>query len=122
MQSIRSDGGEASDDIQITVSERDVCVQDLIDASEVFITGTAAEVVPIYSIATSPGDGDDDDDFSVTFPHGKSLPGGPVTKKLLDMLREVTAEKRQSDATKDWLCDVFASPEEFRKCGSGSGQ
>jgi branched-chain amino acid aminotransferase len=28
------------------------------------------------------------------------------------------AEKRSCDATKDWLCDVYESPEGFRKAGS----
>ncbi len=107
------------DDIEVTVSERDVRVSDLKDAVEVFVTGTAAEVVPVQSIGTSETpeeelDGETEESFAVTFPHGESG-GGPVTTKLLDMLREVLAEKRSSDATKDWLCDVYASPEEFRK-------
>lgn len=99
------------DDVTVTVSERDVMVKDLSDAVEVFITGTAAEVVPVQSIATS---GDEDESFSAKFPHGESEPG-PVTSKLLDFLREVLAEKRSCDATKDWLCDIYTTPEEFRK-------
>ncbi|KAL3762973.1 hypothetical protein ACHAWU_001120 [Discostella pseudostelligera] len=110
--------GMGSDNIEITVSERDVCVGDLLNAAEVFITGTAAEIVPVQSVATSETpveelDGETEESFSVKFPHGESSPG-PVTTKLLDMLREVLAETRSSEATKDWLCDVFASPEEFR--------
>ena len=106
----KSIGIDASS-VEITISERDVLVKDLSDASEVFITGTAAEVVPVQSIATS---GDDDESFSVKFPFGQTE-AGPVTAKLLDMLREVLAEKRSCDATKDWLCDVYDSPESFRK-------
>lgn len=110
--------GMGSDNIEITVSERDVCVGDLLNAAEVFITGTAAEIVPVQSVATSETpveelDGETEESFSAKFPHGESSPG-PVTTKLLDMLREVLAETRSSEATKDWLCDVFASPEEFR--------
>ena len=109
------------DDIEITVSERDVHVSDLLDATEVFVTGTAAEVVPVQSIGTSetPAEelnGQEEEAFSVKFPHGESS-AGPVTTKLLEMLREVLAEKRSSEATKDWLCDVYASPEEFRHGG-----
>lgn len=40
-----------------------------------------------------------------------------MTNKLLEMLREVLAEKRSSGATEDWLCDIYASPEGFRKGG-----
>mmetsp|Transcript_25283 Transcript_25283/g.48504 ORF Transcript_25283/g.48504 Transcript_25283/m.48504 type:complete len:508 (-) Transcript_25283:225-1748(-) len=116
LQSIRADGTDVGDDLEITVSERDVRVEDLLNATEVFITGTAAEVVPIYSIATSESD-EDEESFSVTFPQQEELPGGPVTTKLLGMLREVMAEKRQCEATREWLCDVFASPEDFRKGG-----
>jgi branched-chain amino acid aminotransferase len=118
-----SAGDESDGDIKVTVSERDVKVKDLLDATEVFITGTAAEVVPVQSIATSPRPKDElgereDDSFSVKFPHGESLPGGPVTTKLLNMLREVMAEKRTCEATKDWLCDVYETPEGFQKGGT----
>ncbi|KAL9181387.1 hypothetical protein ACHAXT_010192 [Thalassiosira profunda] len=109
------------DDIEVTVSERDVRVADLLDAVEVFVTGTAAEVVPVQSIGTSETpaeelDGEEEESFSMKFPHGESAPG-PVTAKLLDMLREVLAEKRSSEAMKDWLCDVYSSPVDFRKGG-----
>eukprot|EP00970_Alexandrium_tamarense_P012047 scaffold2720_cov181-Alexandrium_tamarense.AAC.3 len=117
-----SAGDESDGDIKVTVSERDVKVKDLLDATEVFITGTAAEVVPVQSIATSPRPKDEledgyDDSFSVSFTHGQSG-GGPVTTKLLNMLREVMAEKRTCEATKDWLCDVYETPEGFQKGGS----
>jgi branched-chain amino acid aminotransferase len=109
----KSIGVDASD-VTVTVTERDVLVKDLSNAVEVFITGTAAEVVPVQSISTS---GDEEESFSAKFPHGESE-AGPVTSKLLDMLREVLAEKRSCDVTKGWLCDVYESPEEFRKAGS----
>lgn len=107
-----------TDNIEITVSERDVCVEDLTNAVEVFVTGTAAEVVPVQSIGTSETpaeelDGEEEEAFSVKFPHGETS-AGPVTAKLLEMLREVFAEKRSSEATNDWLCDVYSSPEDFR--------
>ena len=109
------------DDFEVTVSERDVRVEDLLNAAEVFVTGTAAEVVPVQSIGTSETpaeelDREEEESFSVKFPHGESS-AGPVTTKLLEMLREVLGEKRSSEATKDWLCDVYASPEDFRRRG-----
>ena len=115
------------DGIELTVSERDVCVADLLDSVEVFVTGTAAEVVPVQSVGTSAtppeellGYGDDaeeeEESFYVKFPHGESS-AGPVTTKLLDMLREVLAERRSCDATENWLCDVYSSPEDFRRGG-----
>jgi len=116
-----SEAGGDGDKVEVVVSERDVRVSDLSDAVEVFVTGTAAEIVPVQSVGTSETpagelDGDTEESFSVKFPHGESAPG-PVTMKLLDMLREVLAEKRSSDATKNWLCDVFSSTEEFRSGG-----
>jgi branched-chain amino acid aminotransferase len=111
------------DDVKLTISERDVRVSDLLDAVEVFITGTAAEVVPVQSVGTSPtprGELDDDDDeeesLYVKFPHGETS-AGPVTTKLLHMLREVLAEQRKCNATKNWLHDVYSSPEDFRRGG-----
>lgn len=103
------------------MSERDVAVGDLLDAVEVFVTGTAAEVVPVQSVGTSETpaeelDGREEESLAVTFPHGVASPG-PVTAKLLEMLREVLAERRSCAATKGWLCDVYASPEDFRNGG-----
>ena len=106
---MRESTGDES--VEVSVSERDVKVGDLNDAVEVFITGTAAEVVPVASLATG---SKDTDDFSVTLKHGKTLPGGPVTAKLLSILREVMVGKRTCNATKGWLRDPFASAEEFR--------
>mmetsp|Transcript_33043 Transcript_33043/g.72467 ORF Transcript_33043/g.72467 Transcript_33043/m.72467 type:complete len:415 (+) Transcript_33043:166-1410(+) len=100
-----------NDSVIVTVSERDVKVEDLKNASEVFITGTAAEVVPVASLATGSRDADD---FSVTLEHGKTLPGGPVTSKLLDILRQVMVGTRSCEATRGWLRDPFASAEVFR--------
>lgn len=100
--------------VSVKVSERDVTVGDLKMASEVFITGTAAELVPVASLGTG---SHDVDDFSVTLQHGQTLPGGPVTAKLLDILREVMVGKRSCDATKGWLSDPFTSPAEFCKGG-----
>jgi branched-chain amino acid aminotransferase len=116
------------DDIELTVSERDVCVADLLDSVEVFVTGTAAEVVPVQSVCTSAtppeelleygddAEGEEEESLYVKFPHGESSPG-PVTTKLLDMLREVYAERRSCVATENWLCDVYSSPEDFRRGG-----
>ena len=124
------DDDDDDDDIELTISERDVCVADLLDSVEVFVTGTAAEVVPVQSVGTSAtppeelseygdeseGEGGGGGAFYVKFPHGESSPG-PVTTKLLDMLREVLAERRSCVATENWLCDVYSSPEDFRRGG-----
>jgi branched-chain amino acid aminotransferase len=74
----------------ISVSSRDVTVGELKNASEAFCTGTAAEVVPIARLATGEGE----NTFEVNFPHGKNLPGGPITQTLLKLLREVSDENR----------------------------
>jgi branched-chain amino acid aminotransferase len=100
-------------DVRVTVSTRDITVGELAHATEFFATGTAAEVVPVARVATSP-----DDHFSsvdVTFPHGADLPGGPVTAKLLDMLREAMKGMRGADGgpCNGWLRDPLASPEDF---------
>lgn len=68
-------------------SSRDVMVYELEDAIEAFCTGTAAEIVPIASIATSPDD-DKQYEFKRHLPYGQSC-SGPVTTKLLSMMREV---------------------------------
>uniref|UniRef100_A0A7S2S5Y2 Branched-chain-amino-acid aminotransferase n=1 Tax=Eucampia antarctica TaxID=49252 RepID=A0A7S2S5Y2_9STRA len=97
--------------VTVTVSERSVRVSDFKNAAEVFITGTAAEVVPVQSISTGTMD---KDSFKAEFPSGKIYPGGPVTAKLLLILREVMYGKRSCEATKGWLADPFTSAEEFR--------
>ena len=122
-ESIKAAGmGEKNtvNDTEVTVSKRNVRVADLLNAVEVFVTGTVAEVVLVQSICTSDTpaaelEGEEEEAFAVVFPHGKLA--GPVTTKLLEMLREVLAEKRSSEVTTDWLCDVYASPEKFRKGG-----
>lgn len=98
-------------DVTVTVSERSVKVGDFSNAAEVFITGTAAELVPVQSLATGTMD---KDSFKAEFPSGKLYPGGPVTTKLLKILREVMYGTRTCEATKGWLADPFKSPEEFR--------
>ena len=98
-------------DTNIAVSSRDVTVAEIKDATEAFCTGTAAEVCPIARLATGEGE----DPFEKVFEHGQSLPGGPVTSKLLSLLREIMTGERSSDATKGWLRDPYSSPEEFCK-------
>jgi len=96
----------------VTISERDVCVGEFDNATEAFVTGTAAEVVPIARLATG---AQDDDDYSVEFQHGNTLPGGPVTAKLLEILREIMTGKRSSPTFEGWTRDPYASPSEFCK-------
>lgn len=98
-------------DVNITVSSRDVSVGELCNATEAFCTGTAAEIVPIARLATGEGE----DPFEVVFEHGQTLPGGPVTSALLRMLREIMTGERSSKATEGWLRDPYSSPEEFCK-------
>uniref|UniRef100_A0A7S2UCA0 Branched-chain-amino-acid aminotransferase n=1 Tax=Attheya septentrionalis TaxID=420275 RepID=A0A7S2UCA0_9STRA len=98
------------DSVNVTISERDVTVGELRNATEVFITGTAAELVPLASIAT----GENEEEFITKFPHGATLPGGPVTAKLLSILREIMYGTRSCKMTEGWLKDPLASPEDFR--------
>merc|ERR1712107_850701 len=95
----------------VTASSRDVTVGEFRNASESFCTGTAAELVPIGSLATGTGE----EEFEVVFPHGTALPGGPVTVALLKLLREVMTGKRTHPAVEGWLREPWASPEEFCK-------
>ncbi len=97
--------------VTVTVAERDVKVRDFKNATEVFITGTAAEVVPVQSLSTG---SKDKDTFKMEFSYGKTYPGGPVTEKLVQILREVMYRKRSCEATASWLVDPFTSAEEFR--------
>lgn len=94
---------------KVFASSRDVAVKEFKEATEAFCTGTAAELVPIMRIATAPGE----EEFDVSFPHGNSLPGGPVTSALLVMLREAMLGKR--DISKEWLRDPFDSKDSFCK-------
>lgn len=97
--------------VNITISSRDVTVGELKNATEAFCTGTAAEVVPIARLAT----GIDEEQFEVVFPHGTTLPGGPVTSAILTMLREIMVGDRSSKGTEGWLRNLCASPAEFCK-------
>jgi len=105
---IESTGDE---NVNVTVSSRDVTVGELKNSTEGFCTGTAAELVPIARLAT----GIDEEKFEVNFKHGKDLPGGPVTTAILTMLREIMIGDRTSKGTQGWLRDPFTSPEEFCK-------
>jgi len=94
-------------DVQVQMIERDVLVADFLKASEAFVTGTAAEVVPISSLAT----GKEEEEFNITLKHGESLPGGPVTTMILKILREIMTETRPSKS--NWLPDPFRTEEDF---------
>lgn len=97
-----------NEDGKVFASEREVKVGDFLNASEAFITGTAAEIVPVGSLATGNGE----EEFHVTLPHEN---GGPVTLRLLSILREIMYEKRApSEVTKTWTPDPFTSAESFR--------
>lgn len=98
-------------DVKVTACARDVSVSEFMDATEAFCTGTAAEMVPIARLATGEGE----EAFERIFPQGQTLPGGPVTTKLLSMLRESMAGKRIVDPKDAWIRDPFAPAEEFCK-------
>ena len=102
---------ESTGQTTVKASSRDLTVKELRDATEAFCTGTAAELVPIMRIATSP----DEDPFEMKFEYGSSLPGGPVTTALLKMLREAMTGKREYANSQGWLRDPFASADEFCK-------
>ena len=67
-------------------------------------------MVPVGSVATGRGE----ETFVAVLLHGADAAGGPITAKLLSMLREVMAGTRTCAATEHWLRDPFASPEVFR--------
>ncbi len=95
----------------ITVQERDIKVREFKNACEVFVTGTASEILPVQSLSTGRKD---KEKYTKKFRFGKNLPGGPVTKKLFEILKEVVYGRRTCPAPKGWLVDPFGSPEEFR--------
>jgi len=103
-----STGGSAK---EVKASSRDVTLKEIRNATEAFCTGTAAELVPIARLATSPDD--EDVEFDVTFKYGTTLPGGPVTCKLLELLRQ--GMRGELDISKDWIRDPFGPVDEFRK-------
>jgi branched-chain amino acid aminotransferase len=92
-------------------NSRDVSVSEFMEATEAFCTGIAAEMAPIARLATGEGE----EAFERVFPQGQALPGGPVTTKLLSMLRESMSGERVLDSANPWIRDPFASAEEFGK-------
>lgn len=94
----------------VFAGSRDVSVKEFMEATEAFCTGTAAEMVPIAKLST----GVDEEPFERVFPHGQSLPGGPVTTKLLTMLRETMYGTRSIEGGA-WIRNPFSPKEEFCK-------
>ena len=85
-------------------------MKDLENAVECFVTGTAAEIVPVQSLKTGLGE----EKLSLEFKYGKDS-SGPVTAKILSILREIMYETRElTGNTKGWLPDPFSSAEDFR--------
>jgi len=91
---------------ELKITERDVTVGDLKNASEAFCTGTAAELVPIARLATYEGE----EEFEVVFPHG-TKEAGPVTSKLLSLLRKVMYGELVVD--EGWLRDPYSTTAKF---------
>lgn len=101
---------ESTGQESVSASSRDVSVKEIMEATEAFCTGTAAEMAPIAKIAT----GTDEEPFESALAYGQAIPGGPVTKKLLDMLREAMYGTRSIE-NGAWIRDPFAPADEFCK-------
>ena len=95
----------------------------LYHTGDVFVTGTAAKIVPVMSISTNV-DKLGEEDFHANFQHGATLPGGPVTEALLRMLREVMAGERKvkTDTGDGWLPNPYASADSQLINLSGGGR
>mmetsp|Transcript_17171 Transcript_17171/g.26015 ORF Transcript_17171/g.26015 Transcript_17171/m.26015 type:complete len:422 (+) Transcript_17171:88-1353(+) len=106
---IESTGKKA---VTVSITERDVSVGDLKNASEAFCTGTAAELVPIARLATGEGE----EEFVMKFPYGETV-AGPVTAKLLALLRQVMYG--EITVEKEWLQYPYAKSSVF--CGKKKG-
>jgi branched-chain amino acid aminotransferase len=91
----------------VKASSRDLPVGEIKNATECFCTGTAAEICPIRRLATGEGE----EEFTMEFAYGATLPGGPVTSKLLELLRSVM--KGEITVEDDWLRDPFQDLEKF---------
>jgi len=90
----------------IIMEERDVLVKEIEDASECFATGTAAELVPIFSFAKI------DADYKVECEFGAEG-FGPTATKVLEIMRGINYGKRED--VFGWNRDPFASSQEFFK-------
>eukprot|EP00931_Biecheleriopsis_adriatica_P087450 TRINITY_DN61915_c0_g1_i1.p1 TRINITY_DN61915_c0_g1~~TRINITY_DN61915_c0_g1_i1.p1 ORF type:complete len:403 (-),score=85.67 TRINITY_DN61915_c0_g1_i1:7-1215(-) len=84
-----AESGDA--DIQ-SVEEASISVEDVLGASEAFVTGTGAGVTPVAHVEGAAG--------TVDMPTP-----GPVTKKLQESLRNLQLELEHDGD--DWLWDVF---------------
>ncbi len=67
---------ELAKDLGLSISEPDMTRYDIFTADECFLTGTAAEVIPVVKLDTR------------TIGDGKP---GPVTLKLIEKFHELTA-------------------------------
>lgn len=98
---------ESTGQEKVQASSRDLTVGEIKKATECFCTGTAAEICPIRRLATGEGE----DDFVMEFTYGATLPGGPVTSKLLELLRGVM--KGEYTVEEDWLRNPYQPLKEF---------
>lgn len=91
LQGITSDAViKIAKDLDIDVIQRDILRSELRTADEIFLTGTAAEIIPIISI----------DGFQIK--NGKV---GDVTKKMMEMYTEITMGKNNDYS--HWLTQVY---------------
>lgn len=79
-----------ANDLDIDVVERGILRSELRTADEIFLTGTAAEIVPIISVDGS------------KIGNGKA---GDVTKKMMEMYTEIVMGK--NDDYSHWLTQVY---------------
>jgi len=75
------------------VQETSISLEEILEAREAFVTGTAAAVTPVAHVSSEKGDVD------------LEVPG-PVTNKLKETFRELQQELQPDEDS--WLTDVFA--------------
>ena len=101
-ESTGNNSDEDATGVHVSGHSRTVTVSEIANAVECFATGTAAELVPIQRLATDP------DEESAEY---RFIDNGPVTRAILQMLREAMVGKREVD--KGWLRDPFGPLQEF---------
>jgi len=90
---------------EVKAGDRDVRVEELLEATEAFCTGTAAELMSIRRVAT----GSNEESFEAVFPKGQEKESGPVTAAIHALLREAMAGQRMDG----WTRDPYAPVDEF---------
>ena len=90
-------------------------VADLLNADEVFFTGTAAEVTPVTRVTDSRDESQSQTEWP-TYVIGEGAPG-PITRELGDLYRR--AVRGEEPAYEHWLTYAYDSAEEAREALNG---